>query len=390
MSGNNPIKIVSIIAVIVGVIIAVVAISRINGKSEPEPESSVTYVETTRGSYSGSLSSGSTTIGTTVLESEPTTEETTASSTYVAQTYPKTTETNKATVSNSAPVANSLSVVSKPTKTEYFIGDNFSSSGLKVKVNYSNGTTKDVTNLVNIVSPDMYKSGSQSVKISYTENGKKVETSFKINISTPSISISSTEEVMYVGEYLYLSATTAPSNRTVSWTSSANDIVTVSSSGKVSALKEGIASITASFQYGSEKYSETCLIMVKTDEPKSSSLSVYFYDGTYENDEYSLYLYDLEGTVSSNYTIEYVEIGIIGPVYVNGKLQELDQSQTYTKVYELNTTNITLEELARIYGDGFEFDIVAGEEYCVYVYAEDSSGETAIDYYEVVFDVEEI
>lgn len=391
MSGNGPIKIIAIVAVILVVVIGGVAISRIGSKESVEDDISEipSYTETTRGSYSGSLSLGSNSTTTTSYETfSSETEETTTVASTALSTHTKATQTNDTTVKNSVPTVTSLNIVSKPSKTSYYAGDKFSSSGLKVNAIYSDGTSKDVTSSVTVSMPDMYRSGSQTISVTYTENGIIKDTSFSISISTPSVTISSSEEVMYVGDYLYLSASTAPSNRTISWSSSASSVASVSSSGKVYALSEGVAAITASFQYGSVTYSETCLVMVKVEEPQSSSLDVYFYDGYYENNEYTLYLYDLEGTISSNYNIEYVEVGVIGPVYVNGTLQEIDQSQTYKYVYELETTDITLEELAELYGDGFEFDIVAGEEYLVYVYAEDSSGETDVDYYEMVFTVD--
>lgn len=402
MSGNSPIKLVAIIAVIfVVVVVGFVAIPRIGNIGNDYDEeyiTSSTYIETTRGSNSGSLSIGSgdsentkesdSNIETTPQKvTESTVEKTTIQN--KATTRTNTSEnTVKTTTKKSSPQIKSLEIISKPSKTEYYIEDSFSVSGLKAKVRYSDGSSKDVTSSVNIMTPDMSRSGNQNVKISYTENNKKVETSFTITIKTPSLTLSSDEEVLSVGQYLHLSANTNPSNCSVSWSSSDNTVATVSSSGKVSALNEGIVVITASFRYGNSTYSETCIISVKSNKPATSSLEVFFDDGYYENDEYTLYLYELEGTISSNYNIEYVEIGIIGPVYVNGTLQEIDQSQTYKYVYELETTSITLEELAELYGDGFEFDIVAGEEYLVYVYAEDSSGETDLDYYEMVFTVD--
>lgn len=418
MSGNGPIKIVAVIAVILVVVVGGVAVSLIDGKkndSKEEPDYS--YAETTRGSYSGSLPFGEEPSETTAYETytfnidESTVMPTVKRpvlSTKVQQTQavtpPPVTRAPAtrapatrapatrapAPVVTSAPTVTSLYVSSKPNKTSYYAGDSFSTAGLKVIAEYSDGSSKDVTSSVIISTPDMYSNGNQTVNVTYTENGKRKDTSFNISISTPSISLSYTELSLNVGEYLYLTATTTPSDRTVSWSSSAPDVASVTSNGKVSALKEGISAITASFQYGSVTYSETCLLIVKVEEPQSSTLEVHFYDGTYDNDEDTLYLCDLEGTVSSNYNIEYVEVGIIGPVYVNGTLQEIDQSETYKRVHELETTEITLQQLAELYGGEFYFDIVTGEEYIVYVYAEDASGATNFDYFNMIFTVDEI
>lgn len=309
MSKNSPIKLVAIIAVVfVIAVIGIVSIPRIvklgrNHADEDTPSS--TYVETTRGSHSGSLSFGKD-------HSENTEESDSTVEAASSEVLDSTTE--------------KASVQSKPTPPA------------------NNSTTGNT-------------------------------------VKNPSISLSSDEESLIVGQYLYLSAKTNPSNCSVSWSSTDPYVATVSSSGKVSALNEGLVVITASFRYGDTTYSETCIVTVNSNKPAESSLAVYFYDGYIDNcGPNTVCLYDLEGTVTSNYNIEYIEIGIIGPVYINGTLQEIDQSHTCPLAYDLETTSITLEELASLYGDGFEFDIVAGEEYLVYVFAKDSSGETAWDY----------
>ena len=81
-------------------------------------------------------------------------------------------------------------------------------------------------------------------------------------ISVSSISISPTREVITVGETLQLSATVTPpnaTNRTVSWLSSSTAIASVSSSGIVTAVAEGVATITAK---AGDK-SATCTITVR-------------------------------------------------------------------------------------------------------------------------------
>ena len=64
-------------------------------------------------------------------------------------------------------------------KTEFKVGEEFSTEGLKVKVNYKNGTSEEVTSGFTISKPDMSKEGEQTVTITY----QGISTTYKINIA---------------------------------------------------------------------------------------------------------------------------------------------------------------------------------------------------------------
>ncbi|MBP3732758.1 MAG: endonuclease [Bacilli bacterium] len=64
-------------------------------------------------------------------------------------------------------------------KTEFKVGEEFSTEGLKVKVNYKNGTSEESTTGFTISKPDMSKEGEQTVTVTY----KDISTSYKINIA---------------------------------------------------------------------------------------------------------------------------------------------------------------------------------------------------------------
>ncbi len=64
-------------------------------------------------------------------------------------------------------------------KTEFKVGDEFSTEGLKVKVNYKNGTSEEVTTGFTVSKPDMNKEGEQTVTVTYQD----ISTSYKINIA---------------------------------------------------------------------------------------------------------------------------------------------------------------------------------------------------------------
>lgn len=80
-------------------------------------------------------------------------------------------------------------------------------------------------------------------------------------IAVTSVSITQATAEMYIGETVQLSVTVLPSDATdksVSWASSKQSVATVSSTGKVTAIDEGVSTITAS----AGGKSSTCLVTV--------------------------------------------------------------------------------------------------------------------------------
>ena len=72
----------------------------------------------------------------------------------------------------------SISIASKPSKTEYYVGDTFSSSGLSVKVTMSDGTIKTLTSGFTVSSPDMSTAGTKTVTVTYS--GKTASFTIKV------------------------------------------------------------------------------------------------------------------------------------------------------------------------------------------------------------------
>lgn len=83
---------------------------------------------------------------------------------------------------------------------------------------------------------------------------------FKVNFH-PSVALSSHEETIAVSGTKALTATTNPSGETVTWTSSDSTVATVSS-GTVTGVKAGTATITASITVNSKTYTDTCTVTV--------------------------------------------------------------------------------------------------------------------------------
>ncbi len=80
-----------------------------------------------------------------------------------------------------------ISITQKPTKTSYYIGEDFDKTGLCVYAYYSGSSSsskKDVTNLVSISGFDSSeKNYYLSITVSYTENGTTKSASFYVSIN---------------------------------------------------------------------------------------------------------------------------------------------------------------------------------------------------------------
>ena len=106
----------------------------------------------------------------------------TAGTKTVTVTYSGKTATFSITVL--AVTVSSLTISKNPTKTSYYTGDKFDSTGLKVTAKYNNNSTADVTSSVTLSNPDMSTAGTKTVTVTY--GGKSA--SFTITVSAPTVS----------------------------------------------------------------------------------------------------------------------------------------------------------------------------------------------------------
>lgn len=93
---------------------------------------------------------------------------------------------------------------------------------------------------------------------------------------TPEVKLSSATLLTTVGGSATLSATTTPADRAVTWTSSDNTVATVTG-GKVTGIKAGNATITATITVNSINYTATCAVTVSAAPPSipgSASVTV--------------------------------------------------------------------------------------------------------------------
>lgn len=169
-------------------------------------------------------------------------------------------------------VLSSISIYCKPSKITYYIGDSLNTSGLQLKLTYSDGSTKTVSSGFTTSGFSSTTAGTRTVTVSY--GGKT--TTFNVTVNTPSVSLSSTSKSMRVGDTVTLTATTTPSGQTVTWTSSNTSVATVSG-GTITAKASGSATITAKFTYNGNTYSKTCSVTVTSapnPEPTLSAISI--------------------------------------------------------------------------------------------------------------------
>lgn len=103
---------------------------------------------------------------------------------------------------------NSISISVKPNITTYFIGDTLDTTGLKLSVSYSNGSSKTISSGYT-TSADLNTAGSKTVTVSYS--GKT--TTFTITVQSPvvselGISTQASKKQYYVGDKLDTSGLT--------------------------------------------------------------------------------------------------------------------------------------------------------------------------------------
>ncbi len=159
-------------------------------------------------------------------------------------------------------------------KTEFELGDSFTCDGLVVKANYSDKTSRELSkDEYNLVEPDMSTTGSKTVNISYTEDEITKSASYNIIVIDPIIHVSSItlnkdSLELLVNQQMRLEATVLPvnaDNKEVIWSSSNDNVVTVSFMGLVSAKSVGEAIIAVKTVDGGLE--ATCTVRVTNPQP---------------------------------------------------------------------------------------------------------------------------
>lgn len=83
---------------------------------------------------------------------------------------------------DSLTVLTSIAVTSVPLKTTYIIGDTLDTTGLKIKAEYSDGTSKTITTGFTVNCAAFTKKGTYAVTVSYTEDGVTKTCTFNVSV----------------------------------------------------------------------------------------------------------------------------------------------------------------------------------------------------------------
>ena len=133
------------------------------------------------------------------------------------------------------------------------------------------------------------------------------------------IELSCTDTTLLVGDTLQLTAVVYPANASdprLTWTSSAPEIVSVDTLGRLTALAAGEATITVSAEYGT--VSIDCVVNVET--PSS---------GMFAPENYRIY------SRGMTIIIESPANGVVSVTYIDGKVTWL-KVRAGTNIYEMN------------------------------------------------------
>ena len=82
-------------------------------------------------------------------------------------------------------------------------------------------------------------------------------------VVTPSVTVYPSRETVEIGQKKTLQARTVPEGQTVTWSSGSTGVATVNAStGEVTGVSNGNATITATLSYGGSSYTDTCAVIV--------------------------------------------------------------------------------------------------------------------------------
>lgn len=155
-----------------------------------------------------------------------------------------------------------LTLVQKPSKSTYYIGDTIDTSGLKLGYTDSTGKYSEITKGFTLSGYDMYNSGTQTVKVKY--EGLTIK--FDITVKTPSIEI---RQIPFGENQSLIGVVTEPENVTnIKWYSSNEEIFYFEGrrlNGFVE-VSSGTALATAVMRYNGIEYEDSCSISVKIIE----------------------------------------------------------------------------------------------------------------------------
>ncbi len=155
--------------------------------------------------------------------------------------------------------------VNSPDKVLYYMGEYLDTSGLRLRLEYSDGSTSVIDNGYSVSGFDSSFEGRKNVTVSY---GGKTD-SFEVMVISSSVSLSEKSITLNLGETKTISAMTDPVGCSVKWSVWNNNVVNVSN-GKITAVGVGETKIEVTFEWQGYYSFATCDVTVNAVKTLSS------------------------------------------------------------------------------------------------------------------------
>lgn len=192
----------------------------------------------------------------------------------------------------------SISISKQPTKTSYFVGDNFDSTGLEISANYSNGQ-KELIGSGYSVDCDLNSSGAKTANVTY--NGKS--TSFTVNVEDLEVNSISLYDTNITKEYhVGDSLISEEIGILVNYSNGVENLIKNGFTADYDFSTRGTKTVTISYGGKSTKYDVEVLENTSSNNPKIEISSEKCYSGSSAIVDIKLKSKDV---YDGNMTIEY-------------------------------------------------------------------------------------
>lgn len=142
-----------------------------------------------------------------------------------------------------------------PNQTVYYVGECIDLTGLTLRLNYNDGSS-DITDQCGISEFDSSTAGAKTIIVGHGD----IFTTFEVTVKEPKVTIP-TELVLEAGQEKDLNAIADPSDVTITYHSSDTEVVTVDN-GKITAIANGKARVSAGITVNDISYISNCIVTV--------------------------------------------------------------------------------------------------------------------------------
>ena len=172
------------------------------------------------------------------------------------------------TLTVNAATLTSIAISGTPTKTEYKVGEAFSTEGLTVTGTYSNGNSAPITEgIVWTFEPATLAATTTSVAVTATVDGKSANQTYTVSVSKKDASVAIENVEVEVGKTATISATTTPADAELTYTiTEGADKISIAD-GVITGVAEGTATVKAAFAGNDEFNSAETTFTVNVTPP---------------------------------------------------------------------------------------------------------------------------